>query len=511
MRIVFLIFFIIALSVFAVLRFFDGRNLNSQAFPRFKLRNVDLPNFQEDRLNEQQSRLRAKMWIGADTNHTRRPETKHEDHSALSAVLNYTRGNLTYLPKLKIQTRASKGKVNNITKTEVNEWSIIEKITKQCHLTHFDLKMSAMEHSMKLGLTRAELKTSVSMPPVVIFSGRRHMYLSQLLENLQRAFVAENIAVKPPCIFSFDIPLHLVNNHFDAFCKSLQIASSTDFCQMHARIRFRKTHLRNHGHMKEVWIKTMEYVWDDLLSNYDGDVLFLEDDVVPSPDFYMLTKKLSRLKRKAYSNCVLHNTYINASSQKKSDPVPQVFSLGGWGGENTILAQPTTVLQKTSENFPTMGYGFGRSMWKYIRQLSDKFLKNRHNDWAVAVAECLWQFPKNLSVKQCELSGFLKTSQIETYQPSLSRVWHIGRNSTVGSSHSTHVQARPPWSDQRLLGKENITENITVAIGRHDWFGFPCNYMGRDPAICVGQFSGHFPFSKRHSVNFNPILKHGGP
>ena len=158
-----------------------------------------------------------------------------------------------------------------------------------------------------------------------------------------------------------------------------------------------------------------------------------------------------------------------------------------------------------------MGYGFGRSMWKYIRQLSDKFLKNRHNDWAMAVAECLWQFPKNLSVKQCELSGFLKTSQIETYQPSLSRVWHIGRNSTVGSSHSTHVQARPPWSDQRLLGKENITENITVAIGRHDWFGFPCNYMGRDPAICVGQFSGHFPFSKRHSVNFNPILKHGGP
>ena len=37
--------------------------------------------------------------------------------------------------------------------------------------------------------------------------------------------------------------------------------------------------------MKHVWMETMKAVWD-LLEGYDGDVCFLEDDLVVAPDFF---------------------------------------------------------------------------------------------------------------------------------------------------------------------------------------------------------------------------------
>ena len=92
--------------------------------------------------------------------------------------------------------------------------------------------------------------------------------------------------------------------------------------------------------LKRYWFVRLER---DLFSHrsgaldpdYQGDVLFLEDDLVVSPDFFWMYDSLSRAKREG----------------RGRDEALFVGS-GGWGGENTIGAEFDTFMQKRSANTP---------------------------------------------------------------------------------------------------------------------------------------------------------------
>jgi hypothetical protein len=296
-------------------------------------------------------------------------------------------------------------------------------------------------------------------------------------------------------IFNFDLPWHL-EEHKETksdFCKAIEVAlKSQEFAKIHLHINVRKTNETEHRHMKIVWLKSQEYIWEKFLKQYDGDVLFLEEDVIPSPDFYIVARELANTKGVLLGKNCNHGGVF-----------PQLFALGGWGGENLIYANPKTFKQKTSQNFPTMGYGFSRKLWNQISLLKNKILDHGSGDWSVAVASCLVRFATTKGRGSCELRGFTKHYQIQVFQPSLSRVWHIGVKSSVGSDHSKSVQSKPTWINQHLLHKG---DNLTQIKGRYDWFGFPCGHNGRDQTKCQGQFASMFPFRWRHSVNFTPTL-----
>ena len=90
-------------------------------------------------------------------------------------------------------------------------------------------------------------------------------------------------------------------------------------------------------YVKKVWLQTMSQVWRERAGHgYDGDVLFLEDDLHVSPDFYAAAEAASRLKRTTNS---------------------AVFAMGGWAGMNLLEdPDPHDFVLKTWSAFPTMGY-----------------------------------------------------------------------------------------------------------------------------------------------------------
>ena len=214
-----------------------------------------------------------------------------------------------------------------------------------------------------------------------------------------------------------------------------------------------------HAYMKRVWMETMQRVWR-LLEPYDGDVLFLEDDLLVAPDFFQVLKEVSNFKRA-----------VNGT---------QVFAMGGWGGENMFGADPAVFLRRTSRAFPTMGYGFNRSLWRRIEQVAPEILEGRgahgvvplEHDWSDAVAQALTREYKRTHDR--ELSSFAIGWETEVIQPTLSRVWHVGHQSTIGTDGRRHVSGDAPWSGHVELLASGQKLNHTLKGGRHNPVGRPC-------------------------------------
>lgn len=82
---------------------------------------------------------------------------------------------------------------------------------------------------------------------------------------------------------------------------------------------------------------------------YSGDVIILEDDCVPSPDFIEVAWALHHLKSQRHDSVVA--------------------ALAGWGGEQLLNANPHTfVVQLQRDVFPNMGYIVNKSLTDYVDQ-----------------------------------------------------------------------------------------------------------------------------------------------
>jgi hypothetical protein len=338
--------------------------------------------------------------------------------------------------------------------------------------------------------------------PTVIFAGQRHMYLQHVVNSLRNAFTnAKKIfhhLPKPVCIFYFDIPTYRLDEGTAfQFCNAIDVAeSASDFCELRIRINIYESDAVGHRHMKLVWLDAMRYIWEEALPVHMGDIVFIEDDSVPAPDFFQVVSYLSSLKKSKGKK--------NITNEHKPECIkwPQVIAMGGWGGENTIMADPNTVMQKTFQWFPTMGYGFDRELWRVISKLKRKIKNNRENDWSSAVAFELWNFgstdiESNIPCKR--VSGFMKNQEVEVFQPTQSRIWHIGEISTLGGIRT--VQESPPWEMNATVRSQN---GMSLFKGRFDWFGFPCEYRGRPPDCCDGRYGKLFPSKERFSLHFIP-------
>jgi len=151
-------------------------------------------------------------------------------------------------------------------------------------------------------------------------------------------------------------------------------------------------------------------------------VVFLEDDLVVAPDFYASIAAASRFKRAA-----------NAP----------VFAMGGWAGISTVEPRPQSFLHKTWVAFPTMGYGFNRTLWEELRPVSSQIAEStgvgdkKHTtleDWSFAASSSLRQ--RFNATRSAVLRGFRVPAEVRLIQPTVSRVWHIGHNSSIAQDES---------------------------------------------------------------------------
>jgi hypothetical protein len=230
--------------------------------------------------------------------------------------------------------------------------------------------------------------------------------------------------------------------------------------------------------LKFIWYAAMESVWNSPhLADYHGDIVFLEDDVVPAPDFF-------------------HALDFACAAKRARRNVIQLAAMGGWGGENQAGADSKTFTMKVAQAFPTMGYVFDRALWTEILRLKDMVLQDRANtDWAESLSQALCTQARALHYP-AELASFHRCGHVQLIQPTLSRVWHIGVRSQVGSLHESSVYkwptipswARPGYS--RMLN----ASDATVLHGMRDVYGFE----SREWSMAVSNAETLFPPSMRH-------------
>jgi hypothetical protein len=230
--------------------------------------------------------------------------------------------------------------------------------------------------------------------------------------------------------------------------------------------------------LKHIWFAAMHSVWKSpLLRNYDGNVVFLEDDVVPSPDFFVALDF--------------------ACHSKSKTSIIQVISMGGWGGENQVNAEPNTFTMKVSSSFPTMGYAFDRGLWKEIATLEQTVLSDWVNtDWAESLALALCNQAISRHYPR-ELISFHRCNHIHIIQPTLSRVWHIGVLSQVGSHHESNAYRWPTSPSWALVNTLMQKQSDGVLLtGMHDVLGFRTSEWKNE----LDSSSAKFPLHHRHKL-----------
>jgi hypothetical protein len=238
--------------------------------------------------------------------------------------------------------------------------------------------------------------------------------------------------------------------------------------------------------LKHIWYAAMHAVWDSWqLRDYNGDIVFLEDDVVPSPDFFFALE------------------FACAAKAKRAN-LFQLVAMGGWGGENQFNPDARTFTMKASASFPTMGYAFDRGLWREIDRVRHDVLHDwEKTDWAESLGKvlCKHAIDRHFPV---ELASFHRCGHLKVIQPTLSRVWHVGVVSQVGSVHESSGYkwpVRPAWDLVLLRGEgggalmRNSSDGV-VLTGMRDVFGFE----SPDWSMAVPHASTLFPASSRHDI-----------
>lgn len=316
--------------------------------------------------------------------------------------------------------------------------------------------------------------------PVVIMAGTRSRYLLRQLQNL------DDLGRPRLVIVSFNRPM-LTESHPIALTKSFEAAGTMkNIVVWPIWIQSMAVHESMNHHVKMVWMDTMTKVWE-ILRGYDGDAVFLEDDLLVSPDFFAA---------------------VGAASKIKQANDMAVFAMGGWSGQSIgsdgSLHNPRMFMRKTWSAFPTMGYGFNRSLWHRISEVRDEITKSTgldclpkqhfcaHNldDWSFAVSRGL-----RLSYNRTHdpyLRSFEVFKEVQLVQPPVSRVWHIGANSSISEDDTQkvgwEVSKLPPWVGH--VNDSNHKLALSLIPGNFDYDGEECPAGGETrfkPPPCSAQ------------------------
>lgn len=327
--------------------------------------------------------------------------------------------------------------------------------------------------------------------PFAVICGNRHQYLVVVLEALEAAVLhaeGPQSLGKRDCFFIIDLD---TNRMADAFRQDMEtvldLVQSVSFCTVHVLPHLYKGVMPRSANLKKNLLWNWRAVWEQL-PGYDGDVLFLEDDVVPSLDIFVAFEFASHVKGQSH--------------------MAQTIAMGGWAGENFVNADPLTFIEKTTQNFPTCAFGFNRTLWDQIRQVWEKVVDDTRaqNDWCGVLMLVLWERAKE--VNGAGLPGFTFRNSVRAIAPTLSRYWHIGAASSVGvKSAMKNVQKEPTWLNQRLLrptSSAGASETPQLLPHVRDWLGFPCprDWLARaaEENICRYENKNNYPNKLRYTI-----------
>lgn len=237
---------------------------------------------------------------------------------------------------------------------------------------------------------------------------------------------------------------------------------------------------------KRLWASLLTWIWDSpsVLGfgqdhTYNGDVFFVDDDIVFAPDSALVVDRMLSLRATL--------------------PKVVMLTLSGWGGENMINANPLEVVARRVFPVPTIFYSYNRTSWSWIvaskseeaRLASMTQLMREHEDFGMA-----------------SLSPLLRRlPDMELLAPSLSRLMHVGQigMGATGRGGNRAVVEAPLWRDVQLA--TNVDEIRLRPGGPYDIFGLSCPELSKpmenQPAVmerfcqCGRQ---RFPPSERHNI-----------
>lgn len=336
--------------------------------------------------------------------------------------------------------------------------------------------------------------------PVVIITGGRHMYLRKVVESLRHA---DSFGDAPAssgirtCIFIKDRThwaRHGDKNLDESNHNMIKdvLRSAGEFCDVRVLTheedgtsarRSRKNQGTLGWHLVNHWVWAQQQVWAldrsagtptpgyvksvaganggrldvgmtrklmakygettmPSLQGYDGDMLFLEDDSVVSPDIFACLNFMSQVKALG--------THSSGSGGGRPIEAPYAIGLGGWNAENMWGPHPLDFRVLVSVGLPTLGYAHNRSFYEdfvaHANPPIGKPPKGVDIDWTSAILQLVDKNPESDHAGADNGGhGHPRYGHVPVLRPSLSRVWHIGTKSSVGNSHGAHIKGCPPW------------------------------------------------------------------
>jgi len=154
---------------------------------------------------------------------------------------------------------------------------------------------------------------AMNLLPFAVMTSARHVYLEQTIASLKVADEAAASASttststhmngtshKRTCIFIVDRTSFSGDSSEEDMKTDAAIRKASSFCNVITRIRTRaymtttntNDNVNQHRskHLKSHWLWSMSEIFEHSLTNYQGDVLILEDDVLVSPDIFLVVK-----------------------------------------------------------------------------------------------------------------------------------------------------------------------------------------------------------------------------
>ena len=317
--------------------------------------------------------------------------------------------------------------------------------------------------------------------PVVVITSNRIKYISKVIESLRHADSfgdAPDTAGVRTCIFIKDKTHRSSHSSVDEI-----ILGATDFCDVRVITNDKDASSHSHRgwHLVHHWVWIQEQVWSldqdstrpgykqsvatadggrlDIdrtrklmekrnqshlpsLKDYNGDILFLEDDAIVSPDVFACLNFMSQVKALG----------TQGSGGTKGRPIesPYAIGLGGWNAENMWGPHPLDFRVLVSIGLPTLGYAHNRSLYEDLilhAKPPDSKPRQVDNDWTSAILQLVERNPDSKHAGADD-GGHDHPSygHVPILRPTLSRVWHIGSQSSVGNSHARHIKSCPPWA-----------------------------------------------------------------
>jgi len=291
-----------------------------------------------------------------------------------------------------------------------------------------------------------------SQIPLVIFSSYRPAYLERTLASISESGSVES---HTPCLFI----LHQTKSAtMDDINETYKVLGKITFCRKMVLTFGNEKEARSSEGVKFLWWQVMKKVFNDMdafqmkvNTSHEGDVIFIEDDSIVSPDF---------LEAMWYANVVKNVV---------SDVL--ISTLQGFKSGNLNEPDPDAFVVRRVPALQTNCYSFNASVWRYLKKFEKGSLELSNSDWQFALGVLTYND---------------RNETLKTVTPTVSRVWHIGPNFLAhnysDNSDDKVLEGLPPWKTIKRQNWLNV-QHAHVLPGVRDMYGRLCHHCEMESQI----------------------------